>query len=65
MELTSFELDFVKRLSNGAWISPPVFDRTLVARLIERGYVRAETLASGEVRYEITQAGLSGIILEG
>ena len=65
MELTGLELDFVQRLAKGAWTSPPLFDRSLVVRLIELGYVRAETLATGEVRYEITEAGLAGIILEG
>ena len=65
MELTGLELDFVQRLAKGAWTSPPLFDRSLVVRLIERGYVRAQTLPSGEVRYEITEAGLAQIILEG
>ena len=65
MELTGLELDFVRRLADGAWTSPPLFDRSLVVRLIELGYVRAETLASGEVCYAITEAGLAGLILEG
>lgn len=64
MELTGLELDFLQRLAKGAWVSPPLFDRNLVVRLVERGYIRAETLPTGEVRYEITEAGLAGIILE-
>ena len=62
MELTGLEIDFLKRLSQGAWVSPPLFDRSLIVRLIERGYVRAETLPGGEVRYEITEAGSAGIL---
>ena len=65
MELTSLELDFVQRLAGGAWVSPPLFDRSLVVRLIAQGYVRAEPLTTGEVRYELTEAGLAGVILEG
>jgi hypothetical protein len=64
MQLTGLELDFLLRLDNGPWVSPPLFDRNLVVRLIEHGYVRAETLPTGEVRYEITELGSAGIILE-
>jgi hypothetical protein len=64
VELTSLELDLLQRLAKDAWVSPPLFDRNLVVRLLERGYVRADTLPTGEVRYEITEAGLAGIILD-
>ena len=65
MQLTGLELDLLQRLANGPWGSPPLFDRSLLVRLIEQGYVRAEALPTGEVRYEITEAGSAGIILEG
>ena len=32
---------------------------------LERGYVQPDALPTGEVRYEITEAGLAGIISEG
>ncbi len=57
MPLTPLEHDFLKRLSDQVWTSPPLFDHALVARLIEAGYVQNEALPSGEVRYEITNAG--------
>jgi len=62
MQLTGLELDFLQRLANGPWVSPPRFDQTLIVRLIEHGYVRAEALPTGEVRYEITEAGGAGIL---
>lgn len=65
MQLTGLELDFLQRLANGPWVSPPLFDRNLLVRLIEQGYVRAEALPTGEVRYEITELGSTGIIIEG
>jgi DNA-binding PadR family transcriptional regulator len=62
MELTGLEIEFLKRLSRDAWVSPPLFDRSLVERLVEQGYIRAESLPTGEVRYEITELGSDGIL---
>jgi hypothetical protein len=64
MELTGLELDFLRKVAaRGAWTSPPLFDRSLVARLVAGGYVLAESLSTGEVRYEITEAGRADIAL--
>jgi DNA-binding PadR family transcriptional regulator len=58
MELTDLELEFLQRLMNGPWQSPPLFDHSLVARLVEVGYVRSETLpTTGAMYYEVTEAG--------
>jgi DNA-binding PadR family transcriptional regulator len=61
MTLTDLEREFMERLSSGPWTSPPLFDHSLVARLVEVGYVQTETLPSGEVQYEITEAGRTAI----
>jgi hypothetical protein len=57
MPLTPLERDFLMRLSDQPWTSPPLFDHALVARLIEAGYVQTEVLPNGEVEYEITNDG--------
>jgi hypothetical protein len=62
MELTDLEQEFLQRLANEPWQSPPLFDHSLVARLVEIGYVQTETLpTTGAVQYEITEAGLAAI----
>lgn len=44
------------------WLSPSLFDQSLVARLVEVGYVRSEALpATGAMYYEITEAGRDAI----
>ena len=58
MPLTSLEREFLERLTKTPWLSPPLFDHSLVARLAEAGCVEVEMLPSGEVRYEITGTGL-------
>jgi hypothetical protein len=57
MTLTGLELEFLLRLSIEPWISPPLFDHSLVVRLVEAGYVQTEALPTGSVRYEITLGG--------
>lgn len=57
MSLTPLERDFLSRLTEVAWTSPPLFDHALLARLIEAGYVQTTSLPSGEVQYEITNVG--------
>jgi hypothetical protein len=44
MALTNLERNFLPRLSTAPWASPPLFDHSLVARLVEAGYVQTETL---------------------
>jgi DNA-binding PadR family transcriptional regulator len=61
MELTSLEREFLERLAGGPWASPPLFDHSLVARLVEAGLVQTETLPDGSVEYEITNAGRAEI----
>jgi hypothetical protein len=41
MTLTSLEHEFLLRLSIEPWISPPLFDHSLVVRLVEAGYVQS------------------------
>lgn len=57
MDLTEIERAFLKQLSAEPWISPPLFDHELVARLVELGLVESSPLSSGEVEYTITDAG--------
>ena len=60
MTLTSLEREFLQRLSE-PWTSPPLFDHSLIVRLVEAGCVQTETLPSGSVQYEITEAGRAAI----
>jgi hypothetical protein len=39
----------------------PLFDHSLVARLVEVGYVQTEALPTGAMQYEITEAGKDAI----
>lgn len=57
MELTDLERDFLRRLLGESWVSPPMFDHEIVARLVELGFVEPEPLPSGDVEYRITDAG--------
>ncbi len=61
MELTSLEREFLERLAGGPWASPPLFDHSLIARLIEAGLVQTETLPDGAVQYEITETGRAAL----
>jgi len=61
MTLTGLELEFLQRLAVDRWISPPLFDHTLVARLVEAGYVETRTFPTGAIEYEITDAGMGGL----
>ena len=63
MDLTEIERAFLKQLSSEPWVSSPLFDHELVARLVELGLVEAVPLPSGSTEYSITavgQAVLSG-----
>ena len=62
MELTGLEIEFLQRLAQAPWVSPPLFDHSLFGRLVTAGYVETETLPSGAVRYAISEEGLGGII---
>jgi hypothetical protein len=61
MALTGLEREFLERLSAEPWASPPLFDHSLVSRLVDAGYVQTETLPTGSVQYEITKAGRAAI----
>jgi DNA-binding PadR family transcriptional regulator len=61
MILTDLEREFLERLSEQRWTSPPLFDHSLVARLVEAGYVETRALPAGSIEYEITEAGLAAI----
>jgi DNA-binding PadR family transcriptional regulator len=61
MELTGLEREFLERLAGGPWASPPLFDHSLIARLVDDGLVQTETLPGGSVQYEITEAGRAEI----
>jgi hypothetical protein len=56
MTLTDLEREFLERLSKQRWTSPPLFDHSLVARLVEAGYVETRALPAGSFEYEITEA---------
>jgi hypothetical protein len=62
MTLTSLEREFLRRLSVEPWASPPLFDHSLVVRLVEAGYVETATSQSGAVQYEITEAGRAAVV---
>jgi len=61
LTLTDLELEFLQRLAVHRWISPPLFDHTLVARLVEAGYVETRFLPTGAIEYEITDAGMGAL----
>ena len=61
MELTGLEREFLERLADGPWASPPLFDHSLVARLVEAGLVQTETLPDRALQYEITEAGRAAL----
>ena len=46
MELTDLERDFLRRLLEESWVSPPTFDHEIVARLVELGLLENEPLTS-------------------
>ena len=58
---TGLEREFLERLADGPWASPPLFDHSLVARLVEEGLVQTETLLDGAVQYEIAEAGRAAL----
>ncbi len=57
MDLTEIERAFLKQLSPEPWISTPLFDHELVARLVELGLIDAIPITSGETEYSITAEG--------
>jgi hypothetical protein len=57
MTLTELGREFLEQLAGGPWASPPLFDHSLIARLVEAGLVKTEALPDGSVQYEITEAG--------
>ncbi|MBR0803463.1 hypothetical protein JEY40_17225 [Bradyrhizobium japonicum] len=57
MELTDLEREFLRKLLSESWVSPPMFDHEIVARLVELGLVETEPLPSGDIEYRITDAG--------
>ena len=61
MDLTGLEREFLEQLAGGPWASPPLFDHSLVARLVEAGIVQTEPLLGGGVQYEITEAGRAAL----
>ena len=65
MELNGLERDFLSRLAVEPWASPPLFDHTLVARLVEARLVTAGCAPSGAIWYEITDEGLAAVLQSG
>jgi len=57
MELTDLEREFLRKLLGESWVSPPMFDHEIVARLVELGLVETEPLPSGDIEYRITDVG--------
>lgn len=57
MELAGLEREFLMRLATEPWARPPLFDHSLIARLVEDGFVQSETLQTGSLLYEITDTG--------
>jgi len=57
VDLTEIERAFLKQLSPEPWISTPLFDHELVARLVELGLVDAIPQTSGDTEYRITAEG--------
>jgi hypothetical protein len=64
MTLNAIEGDFLKRLSLEPWTSPPVFDHSLLQRLVLANYVATQATGHG-VRYEITDFGRAEILKAG
>ena len=63
MELTGLEIEFLQRLAQAPWVSPPLFDHSLFGRLVTAGYVETpKHCPSGAVRYAISEEGLGEII---
>ena len=65
MILNSIERDFLIRLSTEAWTSPPVFDHSLLDRVVETGYATRHDAEKSAVRYEITDRGRAAVIALG
>ena len=61
MSITDLEREFLQRLSEEEWTSPPLFDKGMVARLIDSGYVHAILLGGGRVQYELTNTGRAAL----
>lgn len=61
MELNGLEREFLTRLAIEPWASPPLFDHTLIARLVETKLVTAARAPSGAIWYEITGEGLAEV----
>jgi DNA-binding PadR family transcriptional regulator len=61
MTLNGLERDFLERLSVEPWASPPLFDHSLIARLVEAGFVETRALPSNSIRYEVTMAGRAAV----
>jgi DNA-binding PadR family transcriptional regulator len=62
MRLNGIERDFLTRLSNEPWTSPPVFDHRLLDRLVREQFVKSQPVAPDAVYYEITDLGRAAII---
>jgi len=65
MVLTPLEREFLERLSSESWVSPPLFDHSLLARLVENGLIRTQPVPSGQVQYDITEAGITALSEDG
>ncbi|MCP1762371.1 hypothetical protein [Bradyrhizobium japonicum] len=51
----------MKQLASEPWISTPLFDHELVARLVELGLIDAIPQTSGEIEYQITAEGRAAL----
>ena len=55
MELTDLEREFWSKLLGESWVSPPMFDHEIVARLVELGLVETEPLPSAAALHKAAQ----------
>ena len=61
MSLNIIESDFLTRLFLESWTSPPVFDHSLLERMVREEYVTTQATGHG-VLYEITDSGRAEIL---
>lgn len=61
MSLNIIESDFLSRLSLESWTSPPVFDHSLLERMVRAEYVTTQATGHG-VLYQITDLGRAKIL---
>jgi hypothetical protein len=53
--------NFSRDWRSSLWASPPLFDHSLLARLVEARLVTAGCAPTGAIWYEITDEGLAAV----